>query len=64
MEEQSGYVIHVEILDKRHVGMKSRAMEKKVLQNSITDFQNSFTIVEVFTDASSTIKKLMGNYSK
>ena len=60
MEVVSGYILEVEILDKRHVNMKSPCMEKQALKNALTHINRVLNVVEVCTDASSTIKKLVG----
>ena len=50
-------------MDKRHVGMKSSTMEKQALKNALTRIKRVLNVVEVCTDASSTIKKMLGMYS-
>ena len=59
MEMTTGYVIEMEVLDKRHVGLKSSTMEKKALKNCLERLQIVLNVHEVCTDASSSIKKLM-----
>ena len=61
MEVVLEYILEVEVLDKRHVGMKSSTMEKKALKNALERLKNVVKVVEVCTDASSSIKKLVGN---
>ena len=53
------YILEVEVLDKRHVGMKSSTMERKALNNSLERLKNVLTVTEVCTDASSSVKKLV-----
>lgn len=60
MEMTTGYVIEIEVLDKRHVGLKSSTMEKKALKNCLQRLQTVLNVLEVCTDASSSIKKLIG----
>ena len=60
MEMTTGYVIEIEVLDKRHVGLKSSTMEKKALNNCLQRLQTVLNVLEVCTDASSSIKKLIG----
>lgn len=60
MELVSEYILEVEVVDKRHVDMKSTAMEKKALQQSLTRLKQVLDVVEISTDASVTIKKLIG----
>ena len=62
MELVSGYILEIEVRDKRHVGLASSNMEKQALQNALQRLQASLNIVEVVTDASSTIKKLLGKH--
>ena len=62
MELVSGYILEVEIVDKRHVNMKSSCMERQALKNALEQLKGVLNIVEVYTDASSTIKKLLGKY--
>ena len=60
MEMITGYVIEIEVLDKRHVGLKSSTMEKKALNHCLQRLQRVLNVIEVCTDASSSIKKLIG----
>ena len=62
MELVSGYILEVEVRDKRHVGLISSNMEKQALQISLQRLQQSLNIVEVVTDASSSIKKLIRKF--
>lgn len=62
MELVSGYILEVEVSDKRHVGLISSNMEKQALQISLQRLQQSLNIVKVVTDASSSIKKLIGKF--
>ena len=49
-------------MDKRHVGMKSSTMETRALKNALERLKNVAKVTEVCTDASSSVKKLVGNY--
>ena len=60
MELTSGYILEIEVRDKRHVGLASTNMEKVALQNALTRLKRVLDVVEVATDASSSIKKLIG----
>ena len=62
MELLTGYILEVEVRDKRHVGLASSNMEKQALQNSLQCLQASVNIVEIVTDASTLIKKLVGKH--
>lgn len=60
MQVVTEYIMEVEVLDKCHVGMKSSTMERKALKNSLERLKNVAKVAEVCTDASSSIKKLVG----
>lgn len=62
MELISGYILKIEVRDKQHVGLTSTNMEKQALQNALQRLQLALNIVEVVTDASTTIKKLLGKH--
>ena len=55
----SNYIIHVEVLHKRHVGLISTNMEQEGLKRSLSEIAG-FCIVELVTDASSSTKKFIG----
>lgn len=60
MKLTSGYILEIEVRDKRHVGLASTNMEKVALKNALTRLKRVLDVVEVATDASSSIKKLVG----
>ena len=62
MELVSGYILEVEARDKCLVVLISSNMEKQALQISFQRLQQSLDIVEVVSDASSSIKKLIGKF--
>lgn len=62
MEVTTSYILETEIRDKRHVGLSSANMEKEALKNALNRLSAVLNIVEVATDASSSIKKLIGRY--
>ena len=62
MEVVTEYILEVEVMDKRHIGMKSSAMETKALKSALERLKNVAKVTEVCTDACSSIKKLLGNY--
>ena len=68
MELTSGYILEIEVRDKRHVGLASTNVEKVALQNALTRLKRVLDVVEVATDASASIKKMIGKchsvYSK
>lgn len=62
MEVTTSYILEIEIRDKRHVGLSSTNMEKEALQNALNRLSAVLKVVEVATDASSSMKKLIGKY--
>ena len=60
MELVSDYILDAEVRDKRHVGLASTNMERQTLQNALQRLRSSINIVEVVTDASTSIKKMIG----
>ena len=62
MEMTTGYIIDLEVLDKREVELKSVNMEKRALQNILERITDVLTLGEVVTDASASIKKMMGEF--
>ena len=60
MEVTSSYILECVVLDKRHVGMSSTNMEKEALRNALNRLSAVVKVVEVATDASASIKKMMG----
>lgn len=60
MELTSNYILEIEVRDKRHVGLSSTNMEKGALKKAMRRLSNVLKIVEVATDASASIKKLIG----
>lgn len=61
MEMTTGYIIDLEVLDKREVELKSVNMEKRALQNILERITDVLTVGEVVTDASASVKKMMGS---
>ncbi len=60
MEITSNYILEIEVRDKRHVGLSSTNMEKEALRNALRRLSNVLKVVELATDASSSIKTLIG----
>ena len=60
MELVRGYIVEVEVNDKRHVNLVSVNMEKNALRSALQRLRGILNVVEIVTDASSTIKKLIG----
>ena len=59
MELVSGYIVEIEVCDKHHVGLASTNMEKQALQNALQRLRFSLNVMEVVTDTSPSIKKLI-----
>ena len=60
MEDSTRYILEVQVRDKRHVGLSSTNMEKEGLKMSLDRLSSVLDIVELTTDASASIKKMMG----
>lgn len=60
MEMTTGYIINLEVMDKREVDMKSVNMEKEALVKIMGRLKNTLNLIELVTDASATIKKAIG----
>ena len=63
MEVESNYVIDIEVLDKRHVGLISTNMEKEAVARSLDRLNKDAHVVELVTDASTYVKALFGESS-
>ena len=59
----SGYIIEIEVIDKWHVGLASTNMEREAFKKALHRMKNVLNVVELVTDASGSIKKLVGNYT-
>ena len=62
MEITISYILEIEVQDKRHVGLSSTNMEKEALRNALTRLKEVLDVVEIATDASSSVKKLIGKW--
>ena len=60
VEVNSNYILDIEVLDKRHVGLTSTNMEKEAVKRSMDCLQKNVKVIEFVTDASKTIKSLLG----
>ena len=59
MNITTNYIVHGEYLDKHMVGGKSAAMEVEALKRSLNDLIQLLNVIEVVTDASSSVIKEM-----
>ncbi len=60
VEVNSNYILDIKVLDKRHVGLISTNMEKEAVKRSLDRLQNDVNVVELVTDASTTVKAFLG----
>ena len=60
MELNSNYIIHIEVLDKRHVDLVSTNMEREGIKRSLNKLRKDFHVTELVTDACTSVKKLLG----
>ena len=61
VEGATNYIIRIEILDKRHVGLISANMEREAVKRRLEKLKNdNVKVVEFVTDASSSVKTLLG----
>jgi hypothetical protein len=63
VEANSNYIIEVEILDKRHVGLASTNMEREAVKRGLERLTQYIKVVEFVTDASTSVKALLGMYN-
>ena len=63
MEIDTSYIIDLQIVDKRETNLKSSNMEREALKLILQRLRNILNIVEVATDASSSIIKMIGKFS-
>ena len=60
MDVDSGYILHMETVDKREVALQSPNMEKEALVRSLDFLLPHITCKEIITDASSSIRHELG----
>ena len=63
VETNSNYIIGIEIVDKRHVGLASTNMEKEAVKRGLERLTQEINVVEFVTDASTSVKALLGMYN-
>ena len=63
VEANSNYIIDIEILDKRHVGLASTNMEREAVKRGLERLTQGIKVVEFVTDASTSVKALLGMYN-
>ena len=60
MQVESNYILDIKVLDKRYVALVSTNMEKKAVRRSLVRLAKGVKVVELVTDASTSIKALLG----
>ncbi len=64
VDVKTNYIIDIQILDKRQVGLVSTNMEREAARRGLENLRLNVKVVEFVTDASSSVKTLLGEYSK
>ena len=62
MEAESNYIIDIEVLDKRHVGLVSTNMEKDAVRRSLDRLTKEVKVVELVTEAFTSVKAVLGKF--
>ena len=62
IEQEENLIVHMEIVDKREVHLQSPNMEREALLRALSFLSTRVKIVEVITDASTSVKKLLCKY--
>ena len=62
MEMESYKILHVETVDRREVQLRSPNMEHEAFIRSMRFIKGKLTCTELVTDASSSIRKTIGNF--
>ena len=63
MEVNTNYIIDIQIVDKRHVGLTSTNMEKEAVKRGLEKLAKVINVVELVTYASTSVKALLGMYN-
>ena len=61
MDHETNKILHVETVDKREVRLHSPNMEREAFTRSMTHILQIVQCPEIITDASSSIRKIIGN---
>ena len=62
MELTKNLILHSETVDKREVQNKSRSMEREAIDRALEVLKEKVNVVEVTTDSSTSVTKMMGTY--
>ena len=60
MEVNTKYILDIEILGKRHVGLVSTDMEKEAVRHGLDRLSEGVKVCELVSDASTSVKALLG----
>ena len=61
MDNETGQIIHVKIVDKRELDLQSPNMEREALKRCLSFLQTeNISVTELITDALSSIRKMLG----
>jgi len=62
MEPTKNCILHSETVDKREVQNKSPNMEREAIDRALKTLKEKVNVVEVTTDSSTSVTKMMGTY--
>ena len=63
VDVKTNYIIDIQIVDKRQVGLVSTNMEREAVRRGLESLRPKIKVVELVTDASSSVKTLLGECS-
>ena len=64
IDVKTNYIIDIQIVDKRQVGLVSTNMEREAVRRGLENLCLNVNVVEFVTDACSSVKTLLGEYIK
>ena len=59
----SNYILDIQVLDKRHVGLVSTNMEKEAVSRGLDRLSEDIEVCELVTDASTSVKALLCKFA-
>ena len=62
MEVNTNYILDIQVLDKRHVGLVSTNLEKEAVSRGLDCLSEDIKVCELVTDASMSVKALLGKF--
>ena len=63
MEVNSNYILDIQVLDKRHVGLVSTNMEKEAVSHGLDCLSEDIKVCELVNDASTSVKALLRKFA-